>query len=228
MAVRRALRGQTCERGHCGTRRQPCRRPGDSTETDLCSAARRDGGMMASCDQVDPRSSATDVVIARRTAAARVKERRRPPRTATHPSPNNALQLPAHMETRHKCSQATVRKRSFRGSGMTIFYSTALQPTLSFPNRLIVVLCNCTSISHRFREKRLIDRKSRHFYAAVPRAMSQNTAPFRPFVSSPLDVLIGFLLIQLKPTRSFPGVYSSPQLAAPYFSAVRVFRHTAA
>jgi len=50
--------------------------------------------------------------------------------------------------------------------------------------------------------------------------MSQNTARtalqvartsgnwmFCPFVSSPLDILIGFLLIQLKPTWSFPDLH---------------------
>ena len=52
------------------------------------------------------------------------------------------------------------------------------------------------------------------------------TGRFAPSSVRPLDVLIGFLLIQLKPTWSFlaVGLYSSPQLAAPYFSAVHALR----
>jgi len=40
------------------------------------------------------------------------------------------------------------------------------------------------------------------------------TGRFTPSSVRPLDILIGIRLIQLKPTWSFPGVYSSPQLAA--------------
>ena len=50
------------------------------------------------------------------------------------------------------------------------------------------------------------------------------TGHFATLSVRPLDALIGFLLIQLKPTWSFRGVYSSPQLAAPYFSVVCAVR----
>jgi len=62
-------------------------------------------------------------------------------------------------------------------------------------------------------------RRTKH--RAASKRERRVTGRFARLLVRPLDVFRDFLLIQLKPTFSFLRVYSSPQLATPYFSAVR-------